>query len=60
MAIRQITGLLLNGQLLVGPFIMLVSKDRTSVGDFIVGTVVLHDPHDVLLTQAPDPGAILS
>jgi len=55
MALRQITGLLLNGELLMGPLILLVSRDRTSVGDFFVGTVVLHDPHDVLLTQAPDP-----
>jgi uncharacterized RDD family membrane protein YckC len=55
MAIRQITGLLLNGELLMGPLILLASKDRTSVGDFFVGTVVLHDPHDVL-SQAPDPG----
>ena len=28
------------------------------VGDFFVGTVVLHDPHDALLTQAPDPGGV--
>ena len=55
MALRQITGLLLNGELLMGPFILLASKDRTSVGDYLIGTVVLHDPHDVLLTQAPDP-----
>ena len=55
MALRQATGLLLNGELLMGPFILLLSKDRTSVGDFLVGTVVLHDPHDALLTQAPDP-----
>ncbi len=60
MAIRQVTGLLLNGELLMGPLILLVSKDRTSVGDFFVGTVVLHDPHNILPTQAPDPGAILS
>ena len=60
MAIRQSTGLLLNGELLMGPLILLVSKDRTSVGDFFVGTVVLHDPDNILPTQAPDPGAILS
>ena len=56
MAIRQITGLLFNGELLIGLFILLASKDRTSVGDFLVGTVVLHDPDDVLLMQAPYPG----
>lgn len=44
MAIRQITGLLLNGELLAGPFILLASKDRTSVGDFIVATVVCTTP----------------
>ncbi len=60
MAIRQSTGLLLNGEMLMGPLILLVTKDRTSVGDFFVGTVVLHDPHNILPTQAPDPGAILS
>jgi uncharacterized RDD family membrane protein YckC len=51
MAIRQITGLLLNGELLMGPFILLTSQDRASVGDFFVGTVVLHDPERVLLTD---------
>ncbi len=56
MAIRQITGLLLNGELLVGVFILLIEPGRTSVGDFFVGTVVLHDPDDVLLPQVPDPG----
>ena len=56
MAIRQVTGLFLNGELLMGPFILLASKDKASVGDFFVGTVVLHDPQGALLTQAPDPG----
>jgi uncharacterized RDD family membrane protein YckC len=59
MAIRQTTGLILNGELLMGPFILLVSKDRASVGDFFVDTVVLYDPHDALPTQAPG-GASLS
>jgi len=44
MAIRQITGLLLNGELRAAPFILLASKDRTSVGDFIVATVVCTTP----------------
>lgn len=61
MVIRQITGLLLNGELLMGPFILLASKEQTSIGDFFMGTVVLYDPHDALLTKAPDPdGASLS
>ena len=55
MAIRQITGLLLNGELLAGVFILLIDPARTSVGDFVVGTVVLHDPDNVLLKQTPGP-----
>ncbi|MGH3232116.1 MAG: RDD family protein [Streptosporangiaceae bacterium] len=50
MAIRQITGLILNGELLVGPFILLATKDQASAGDVFAGTVVLHDPDRVLLT----------
>jgi uncharacterized RDD family membrane protein YckC len=53
MALRQASGLLLNGELLAGVFITLIEPARTSVGDYLVGTVVLHDPHDALLTQAP-------
>jgi uncharacterized RDD family membrane protein YckC len=53
MALRQASGLLLNGELLVGVFILLIDPARTSVGDYIVGTVVVHDPHDALRTQAP-------
>ncbi|HTX26639.1 MAG TPA: hypothetical protein VME19_06445 [Streptosporangiaceae bacterium] len=52
MAIRQVTGILLNGELLMGPFIMLLSPTLNSVGDFFAGTVVLHDP-DGLLVPAP-------
>jgi uncharacterized RDD family membrane protein YckC len=55
MALRQVSGLLLNGELLVGVFILLISKDRTSVGDYLIGTIVLHDPDNVLLKQGPDP-----
>ena len=40
---------LLNGQLLAGLIILLIEPARASVGDFFVGTVVLHDPHDALL-----------
>ena len=48
MALRQLTGLLLNGELLSGPLIWLFSPDMNSVGDFFVGTVVLHDPNHLL------------
>jgi uncharacterized RDD family membrane protein YckC len=50
MAIRQVTGLLLNGELVMGFLIMLISKDMNSVGDFFAGTVVLRDPDNVLLS----------
>jgi uncharacterized RDD family membrane protein YckC len=50
MAVRQASGLLLNGELLFGVFILLIEPARTSVGDYFIGTVVLHDPHDALLT----------
>jgi uncharacterized RDD family membrane protein YckC len=53
MALRQASGLLLNGELLAGVFILLIAPARTSVGDYLVNTVVLHDPHNALLTQAP-------
>jgi uncharacterized RDD family membrane protein YckC len=53
MALRQAIGLLLNGELLAGFFILLIDPVRTSVADYLIGTVVLHDPHDVLLAQAP-------
>ncbi len=55
MALRQVSGLLLNGELLMGVFILLLSKDRTAVGDYLIGSVVLHDPDNVLLRQGPDP-----
>jgi uncharacterized RDD family membrane protein YckC len=53
MALRQASGLLLNGELLLGGFILLIEPARASVGDYFVGTVVLHDPHDALLTHDP-------
>jgi uncharacterized RDD family membrane protein YckC len=55
MALRQVSGLLLNGELLMGVFILLGAAGMASVGDFLLGTVVLHDPDDLLLKQAPDP-----
>jgi uncharacterized RDD family membrane protein YckC len=51
MALRQGSGLLLNGELLMGVFILLLSQDRTSIGDYLIDTVVLHDPDNVLLKQ---------
>jgi len=45
MALRQGTGLLLNGELLMGPLIWLGSTQLNSVGDFFAGTVVLHGPN---------------
>jgi uncharacterized RDD family membrane protein YckC len=53
MALRQGIGLLINGELLVGVFIVLSDSVRTSLGDYLIGTVVVHDPHDVLLAKAP-------
>ena len=48
MALRQVTGLLLNSELLIGPLIWLGSKELNSVGDFFAGTVVLYDPNRLL------------
>ena len=48
MALRQITGLLLNGEAASGLFIWLFARELNSVGDFFAGTVVLHDPNHVL------------
>ena len=48
MAVRQITGIFLNGQLLAGVLIWLCCKDLRSVGDFFADTVILHDPAEVL------------
>jgi hypothetical protein len=48
MALRQATGVLLNGELLMGPLIWLGSKELNSVGDFFAGTVVLYDPDQLL------------
>ena len=48
MALRQVTGLLLNGELLMGPLIWLGSRDLNSVGDLFAGTRVLYDPNQLL------------
>ena len=45
MALRQVTGLFLNGELLMGPLLWLNSKELNSVGDVFAGTVVLSDPN---------------
>jgi hypothetical protein len=49
MAIRQVTGLLLNGELLAGVFLLFIGESLNSVGDFFAGTTVLYDPDQVLL-----------
>ena len=51
MAIRQVTGLLFNGEALIGVFILFVGESLNSVGDFFAGTTVLHDPDNVLLKR---------
>lgn len=43
-ATRQVTGFLLNGQLLSGMFIWLLSGRLRSAGDYFAGTVLLRDP----------------
>jgi hypothetical protein len=47
-AVRQFTGFCLNGQLLAGVFIWLVSNTLRSVGDVFANTVILYDPDGVL------------
>jgi hypothetical protein len=49
---RQILGFLLNGELLCGFFIWLTSKNQRSVGDFLIHTVLVHDPDRVLQPSA--------
>ena len=51
MAIRQVTGLLFNGEALMGVFILFIGESLNSVGDFFAGTTVLHDPDNVLLNR---------
>ncbi len=47
MALRQGAGLL-NGEMAMGPLIWLGSRSLNSVGDIFAGTVVLHDPDQIL------------
>jgi len=48
MALRQVTGLPLNEELMMGPLIWLGSRDLNSVGDLFAGIRVLYDPDQVL------------
>lgn len=57
MAVRQVLGLFLCGGLIWGFFVWLVSNNLRSAGDLLAGTVVLHDPDEVLaLSTAASPG----
>jgi uncharacterized RDD family membrane protein YckC len=38
----------MTGKLASGPLLWLFSRDLNSVGDFVAGTVVLHDPNQLL------------
>ena len=49
MAVRQISGVGLNGQLFVGFFIWLFNGSLRSVGDALADTIVLYDPDRVLV-----------
>ena len=55
MALRQVTGLLLNGEFLIGPIILLATRDMASVGDAFAGTRIVHDPDGVLPGRVPLP-----
>jgi uncharacterized RDD family membrane protein YckC len=47
MALREAAGLL-DGELLIGPLLWLMSASLNSLGDLFAGTVVLHEPHQLL------------
>jgi uncharacterized RDD family membrane protein YckC len=47
MALREAGGLL-DGELLIGPMLWLTSASLNSLGDLFAGTVVLHDPNQLL------------
>jgi uncharacterized RDD family membrane protein YckC len=53
MAVRQVLGLAFGGQLLIGIWLMLFSRAHKSLGDYLAGTVVLHDPDRVLPGPLP-------
>ena len=44
MAVRQISGVCLNGQLLSGGFVWLFGEPLRSVGDVLADTMVMYDP----------------
>lgn len=48
MAVRQVLGLAFAGQLVIGVWLVLFTRAHMSLGDFLAGTVVLHDPDRVL------------
>ena len=48
MALRQILGFLLNGELLCGFWVYLFSTNLRSVGDFFADTTIVYDPDGVL------------
>jgi hypothetical protein len=57
MALRQVAGFFLNGQLLSGLFIWLTGRRLRSVGDFFAATVMLHDPDGVLQLSPAAPAS---
>jgi uncharacterized RDD family membrane protein YckC len=48
MAVRQISGACLNGQLLSGVFVWLFGEPQRSVGDVFADTIVMYDPDGIL------------
>jgi uncharacterized RDD family membrane protein YckC len=48
MAVRQISGACLNGQLLSGLFVWLFGEPLRSVGDVFADTMVMYDPDGIL------------
>ena len=52
MTIRELTGLL-NGEMLIGPILWLMSKRLNSLGDFFAGTAVVYDPDNILADWIP-------
>jgi uncharacterized RDD family membrane protein YckC len=60
MALREIVGRIAESILgfitdIVSLILMLVTRERKSLHDFIAGTVVLHDPDKVLPSWPPVP-----
>lgn len=55
MALRQVVGFTVGGQLLIGLWLLLFSSRHMSLGDYLAGTVVLYDPDRILLGSTPNP-----